>query len=311
LNTLSGQEGPKDRAVDGCAVLAQACFNPARACIRRTAMRGCSPPTGLQTREADAARHTLLYDGIERNLSMTVALSVVVPVKDEAENVVPLAREIANAVGQSESVEIIFVDDGSSDATPEVLKSLKAEIPALRVIRHAGNMGQSRAVRTGVRAARAGVIVNLDGDGQNDPADIPKLLALFHDNAEAQNIGLVSGVRVKRRDSLKKRLASRLANGFRRWMLNDGATDVGCGLKAFRRDAFFALPYFDHMHRYMVALMLREGYEVRFVEVNHRPRVHGRSKYGVWDRLVVGIHDLIGVRWLQQRSRGSGASKEI
>jgi dolichol-phosphate mannosyltransferase len=241
---------------------------------------------------------------------MTVALSVVVPVKDEAENVVPLAREIAHIVGR-QSVEIIFVDDGSTDGTLASLGQLKTELPSLRVISHGGNAGQSRALRTGVRAARAGLVVTLDGDGQNDPADIPKILAPFHADPDAERIGMVSGVRVARQDTATKRIASRLANRLRRGLLHDGAADVGCGLKAFRRDAYLALPYFDHMHRYLVALMLRENLEVRFVNVGHRPRLHGRSKYGVWDRFVVGIHDLIGVRWLQGRFRGAIEPKEL
>jgi dolichol-phosphate mannosyltransferase len=266
-------------------------------------------PSHPQASGGDNARHTLLYDGIERNNDMTVTLSVVVPVKDEAENVEPLAREIAAAVARDDSVEIIFVDDGSSDATPAILKSLKASLPCLRVIQHGGNLGQSRALRTGVRAARGAIIVTLDGDGQNDPRDIPKILAQFQEAPD--RIGLVSGVRAQRRDTFKKRMASRLANGFRRRMLHDGATDVGCGLKAIRRDLFLALPYFDHMHRYLVALTQREGYEVRFVEVNDRPRVHGKSKYGVIDRLIVGISDVFAVRWLQRRFRGPDEPKEI
>jgi len=263
----------------------------------------------LKVRDVDKAKRTLFYDEFERNNRMAVTLSVVVPVKDEAENVEPLATEIAGVVARDDSVEIIFVDDGSSDATPAVLKSLKSALPCLRVIQHGRNLGQSRALRTGVRAARGGLIVTLDGDGQNDPGDIPKLLAEF--GSSPDRVGLVSGVRAERRDSVKKRFASRLANRFRRWMLNDGATDVGCGLKAFRRDAFLALPYFDHMHRYLVALMLREGYEVRFVEVGDRPRLHGKSKYGVLDRLVVGISDVFGARWLQMRFRGPDESKEV
>ena len=238
-----------------------------------------------------------------------VTISVVVPVKDEVGNVEPLAHEIAEAVARDEQVEILFVDDGSSDGTSERLKSLKEAIPCLRVIRHERNLGQSRALRTGVRAARGALVVTLDGDGQNDPGDIPKLLAEFQ--KEPQHIGLVSGVRVNRRDPLEKRLASRFANNFRRRMLNDGATDTGCGLKVFRRDAFLDLPYFDHMHRYLAALMLREGYEVRFVPVNHRPRLHGRSKYGVLDRLAVGISDVLGVRWLMNRHRGKAETREI
>ena len=242
---------------------------------------------------------------------MAVALSVVVPVKDEAENVGPLAREIADAVRHDASVEIIFVDDGSADDTAARLKQLQADIPSLRVIQHGRNAGQSRALRSGVRAARGGLIVTLDGDGQNDPADIARVLAPFHAEGDSTQIGMVSGVRVKRKDPLVKRLVSRLANRFRIRMLHDGATDVGCGLKAFRRDAFLALPYFDHMHRYLAALMLREGYEVRFVDVGHRPRLHGYSKYGVWDRFAVSIEDIFGVLWLKKRFRGAVETKEL
>jgi dolichol-phosphate mannosyltransferase len=267
-------------------------------------------PFGLRKWGFASRSTTLLHDGIERNISMQVALSVVVPVKDEAENIAPLAREIASVIGASGAAEMVFVDDGSSDATARTLTDLKGAMPQLRVIQHGRNMGQSRAVRTGVRAAHGDLIVVLDGDGQNDPADIPRLLAEFRDT-NSPRLGLVQGQRATRQDSAQKRIASRLANRIRRRILKDGADDVGCGLKAFRRDAFLALPYFDHMHRYMVALMLREGFEVRFVEVSHRPRLHGRSKYGVWDRLVVGITDLIGVRWLQRRHRGVVQTEEL
>jgi dolichol-phosphate mannosyltransferase len=259
----------------------------------------------------EPAPRTLFYDGIERNLSMAVALSVVVPVKDEAENVGPLAREIAAAIAHEPTSEIIFIDDGSTDATGDVLKSLKGELPNLRVIQHGRNLGQSRGIRTGVRAARADIIVTLDGDGQNDPADIGKLLAILRDGPDAHLIGLVSGVRAKRRDTFSRRFASRLANRIRAALLNDGAADTGCGLKAFRRDAFLALPYFDHLHRYLITLMIREGYDVRFVEVNHRPRQHGRSKYTNFNRMLVGITDLMGVRWLQRRFRGPAEAREI
>jgi dolichol-phosphate mannosyltransferase len=238
---------------------------------------------------------------------MTVALSVVVPVKDEAENVAPLAREIAAAVA-GENAEIIFVDDGSVDGTAEALRALKAEIPSLRVLQHGRNLGQSRGIRTGVRAARSEIIVTLDGDGQNDPADIPKLLALLR---QSPGPGLVSGVRAKRKDTASRRVASRLANAIRQGLLKDGATDTGCGLKAFHREAFLALPYFDHLHRYIITLMLRESYEVRFIEVNHRPRAHGTSKYTNLGRMLVGFNDLLGVRWLQRRYRGRTEAREI
>jgi dolichol-phosphate mannosyltransferase len=238
---------------------------------------------------------------------MSVALSVVVPVKDEAANVGPLAREIAAALAPEAPHEIIFIDDGSSDGTVEALVALKAEIPALRVLRHPRNLGQSRGIRSGAQAARGGIIITLDGDGQNDPADIPKLLRVLEAQPE---VGLVSGVRTKRKDTASRRLASRLGNGFRNWILKDGATDTGCGLKAFRRDLFLAMPYFDHIHRYLIALTLREGWQVRFVPVNHRPRTAGQSKYTNFGRLLVSIQDLLGVRWLLARHRGRAQVEE-
>lgn len=259
----------------------------------------------------EPAPQTLFYDGIERNLSMAVAVSVVVPVKDEAENVVPLAREIAAAIAHEPSSEIIFIDDGSSDGTAVALSALKSELPNLRVIQHGRNLGQSRGIRTGVRAANSDIIVTLDGDGQNDPADIPKLLSVLRDGADASHIGLVSGVRARRQDNFSRRLASRFANRIRAGLLNDGAVDTGCGLKAFRRDAFLALPYFDHLHRFLITLMIREGYDVRFVEVKHRARMHGTSKYTNFGRMLVGVSDLLGVRWLQRRFRGPTEAKEI
>ena len=240
---------------------------------------------------------------------MAVTLTVVVPVKDEAENIAPLAREIATAVAPYGETEIIFVDDGSSDGTPERLLALKAEIPSLRVISHAANRGQSRAVRSGVLAARGHLIVTLDGDGQNDPADIPKLLAKFQEAGDT--LGLVGGVRAKRQDTVSRRLASRIANRIRQSLLHDGAADSGCGLKAFRREAFLALPYFDHLHRFLITMMIREGYDVAFVDVHHRPRLHGQSKYTNWKRMLVGIDDLMGVRWLQRRMRGKTEAREL
>ncbi len=238
-----------------------------------------------------------------------VELSVVVPVKDEAGNVAPLAREIAAALKHEAAYEIVFVDDGSTDATAAELIALKPELP-LRVLGHAHNLGQSRAIRTGVRAAKGVIVVTLDGDGQNDPADIPKLLSLFRESAANPHLGMVAGERAKRQDVWRKRAASRLGNAIRRTLLNDTAKDTGCGLKVFRREAFLALPYFDHMHRYLITLMLREGYEVRFIPVNHRPRGTGRSKYGVLDRLAVGFSDLAGVIWLKRRHRGHDTPKE-
>jgi dolichol-phosphate mannosyltransferase len=239
--------------------------------------------------------------------AISAAISVVVPVKDEAGNVGPLAREIAAALA-GESHEILFVDDGSTDGTAAALQALKGEIPQLRALRHGRNLGQSRGIRTGVQAARGEIIVTLDGDGQNDPADIPKLLSALRVEPD---VAMVSGVRVKRQDSTSRRWASRLGNGFRSALLGDGATDTGCGLKVFRRTVFLDLPYFDHIHRFLIALVLREGWQVRYVPVNHRPRLTGTSKYTNFGRLLVGVQDLLGVRWLQRRYRGRAEIREL
>jgi dolichol-phosphate mannosyltransferase len=240
-------------------------------------------------------------------LSGGIALSVVVPVKDEAGNVAPLVREIAAALTGGEH-EILFVDDGSTDGTAAALTALKSEIPQLRVLRHGRNLGQSRGIRTGVQAARGDIIVTLDGDGQNDPADIPKLLEALRAQPD---VAMVSGIRVKRQDSASRRLASRLGNRFRSALLGDGATDTGCGLKAFRRAVFLDLPYFDHLHRFLIAMVLREGWKVTYVPVNHRPRLTGTSKYTNFGRLLVSIQDLLGVRWLQRRYRGRAETREL
>ena len=237
-----------------------------------------------------------------------MSVSVVIPVKDEAENVGPLAREIAAALGGEAGHEILFIDDGSTDGTAEALAALKRDIPGLRALSHPRNLGQSRGIRTGVLAAKGDIIVTLDGDGQNDPADIPALLKLLRSDGA---LGLVSGVRVKRQDSASRKAASRLGNGFRQWLLKDGAVDTGCGLKAFRRQAFLELPYFDHIHRYLIALIRRDGWGVAFVPVGHRPRRAGRSKYTNWGRLLVSVEDLMGVRWLMRRHRGRAEAKEL
>jgi glycosyltransferase involved in cell wall biosynthesis len=243
---------------------------------------------------------------------MSIAISAVVPVKDEAGNVAPLAREIDAALkplaGAMGAYEIIFVDDGSADATAAELTALRAEIPALRVLRHIRNLGQSRGIRTGVEAAKGATIVTLDGDGQNDPGDIPKLLAALKNDA---GLAMVSGVRVKRRDTASRRLASRLGNGLRNLFLKDGAVDTGCGLKVFRREAYLALPYFDHQHRYLIALMRRDGWGVGFVPVGHRARGTGRSKYTNLGRLLVSVNDLLGVRWLIKRHKGPSGAQEL
>jgi glycosyltransferase involved in cell wall biosynthesis len=238
---------------------------------------------------------------------MQPVFSVVVPVFDEEGAAPELAREIAAAFA-GHAYELIFVDDCSRDGTRAALTALAGEIPALRILAHGRNAGQSRAVRTGVLAARAPIVVTLDGDGQNDPADAPRLaqrLAAGH-----AGLGLVGGVRVKRQDSRAKRIASRLANGIRQSLLKDSAADTGCGLKAFRREAFLRLPYFDHIHRFLPALMLREGYEVAFEPVGHRPRQAGRSKYTNLGRLWASMSDLWGVVWLNSRARRPGEITE-
>jgi len=235
-------------------------------------------------------------------------ISVVVPVFDEEGAAPALVREIAAAF-KGRSFEVVFVDDASRDGTRAVLKALSAEIPELRVIGHRTNAGQSRAIRTGILAARGDVIVTLDGDGQNDPADGPGLVDALA--AGPPELAMVGGERVKRRDTWAKRIASRIGNGARKRLLHDTANDTGCGLKAFRREAFLRLPYFDHIHRYLPALMLREGYEVAFQPVNHRHRQTGRSKYTNFGRLMASLSDLFGVMWLQSRARNPQGADEL
>lgn len=226
-------------------------------------------------------------------------LSVVVPVRDEADNIEPLLAEIHAALG-ARDFEVVYVDDGSTDATPARLAAARARHPRLRVIRHRRSAGQSAGLLTGIRAAHGMWIATLDGDGQNDPADIPALLARAQ-SADAP--ALVAGLRARRRDTALKRVSSRIANGVRGRLLGDRTPDTGCGLKVFRRETFLRLPAFDHMHRFLPALVQRDGGRVENVPVNHRPRAAGRSKYGVMNRLWVGIVDLFGVMWLQRRAQ--------
>ena len=229
------------------------------------------------------------------------AVSVVVPVRNEAGNLAPLVAEIAAALGNGVSFEVIYVNDGSTDRTEAELMELMASRPWLRQIKHQLSCGQSAAVRTGVSHARANVVATLDGDGQNDPAFIPALFKVLA--AGKPGVGLVAGQRTGRQATGFKKFQSRLANGVRSAVLRDGTRDTGCGLKAFRRDLFLALPYFDGLHRFLPALMRREGYDVAYVDVVDRPRHSGTSNYGMWDRLWIGILDLLGVWWLIRRRR--------
>jgi dolichol-phosphate mannosyltransferase len=228
-------------------------------------------------------------------------LAVVVPVHNEAGNIAPLIAEIRQSLDGRYDYEIVYVDDASSDSTAaELAQAASRRNPAVRVITHTLRSGQSAAVWTGVKAARAPVIATLDGDGQNDPADIPKLLGHL-DKAGDKTLLLVAGHRARRRDTWVKRLSSRIANGVRARLLGDDTPDTGCGLKVFARAAFLDMPRFDHMHRFLPALMLRRGGAVISVEVNHRARRRGTSNYGVFDRLGVGLVDLLGVMWLLRR----------
>ena len=233
---------------------------------------------------------------------MTLKLSVVVPVHNENENLRPLIEEIEAAVAASTDHEIIYVDDGSTDDTLARLQSLKQEFPRLRVLRHQTCCGQSTALRTGIQAAKGPVIATLDGDGQNDPANIPAMLTAWQELKQQSDTALVAGYRRNRKDTGWRKFSSRFANRIRAGLLRDETPDTGCGLKLFDRDLFLAMPYFDHMHRFLPALAQRAGSRVISVEVNHRPRTRGQSKYGTWHRLWVGIWDLLGVMWLQRRA---------
>jgi dolichol-phosphate mannosyltransferase len=238
----------------------------------------------------------------------TPHLSVVVPVYNERDNVAPLVNEVTAALRGLVAFEIVYVDDHSRDDTLAVLQNLKATVPELRVLHHVNQSGQSTAVRTGVKAARGEWIATLDGDGQNDPADIPKLLEKRE--ASSVEVKLFAGWRVNRQDTGSKRWASKVANAIRSRMLRDSTPDTGCGIKLFEREAFLDLPYFDHMHRYLPALMQRAGWKTISVPVNHRHRASGVSKYNNLNRALVGLRDLRGVAWLIVRSKRT-AVKEL
>lgn len=226
--------------------------------------------------------------------------TVVAPMLNEADSVAPLAREIAAACDPIGPFEAIFVNDGSTDCTAERIAELRAEFPWLREVRHASPCGQSAAVRSGVIAARGPFVCTIDGDTQNPPAEIPRLVAPLL-AGDRPRLGLVAGQRIDRQDSASKKLASRLANRLRAGLLRDDTRDTGCGLKAFPRSVFLDLPFFDHLHRYLPALVRREGYEIALVDVSHRARPAGTSKYSNLGRALVGVTDLFGVWWLLRR----------
>ena len=237
------------------------------------------------------------------------AVSIVVPVRNEADNVAPLIAEIAGALDGRWIYEIIYVNDGSTDATAERLVAAMKQRANLRQIRHTTSSGQSAAVRSGVRAARGAIVATLDGDGQNNPAFLPDLISAIEKGGE--HVGLAAGQRVGRKDTGFKKLQSRIANSARKAILRDGTRDTGCGLKAFRREVFLAMPYFDGLHRFLPALVRREGYEIAYVDVIDRPRHSGVSNYGFFDRLWIGIMDLAGVWWLIRRKKPTPVTTEV
>lgn len=239
----------------------------------------------------------------------TVAVSIVVPVRNEAENVSPLIAEITAALDGRLSYEIIYVNDGSTDATGERLAAAMKECCNVRQIRHATSAGQSAAVRSGVRAARGAIVATLDGDGQNNPAFLLDLIAAVENGGE--RIGLAIGQRVGRKDTGFKKLQSRIANRVRNAILRDGTRDTGCGLKAFRREVFLMMPYFDGVHRFLPALVRREGYDITHIDVIDRPRHSGVSNYGFFDRLWIGLMDLAGVWWLIRRKKPTPLAAEV
>jgi dolichol-phosphate mannosyltransferase len=261
------------------------------------------PPALVAAPSGDALAGEIPVEAPPRAVLPTPPLlSVVVPVRNEGPNIAPLVAEIGAALGDSIAHEIVYVDDGSVDDTPAALRLAVAQGAPLRHLRHRVSCGQSAAVVTGVKAARGTWIATLDGDGQNDPADIPRLLAraLAEADATGRRV-MVAGHRVQRRDSAVKRVTSRLANRIRARLLGDATPDTGCGLKVFPRALFLDLPHFDHMHRFLPALVLRQGGVVVSEPVGHRPRLRGRSNYGTLDRLAVSLLDLVGVAWLQRR----------
>lgn len=230
-------------------------------------------------------------------------ITIVVPIYNEAENIEPLVQEIFESAKNTPISEVIYVDDASTDTSPDILKKLQTQFPALRAIRHKKNAGQSAALWTGIKAAGNEIIVTLDGDGQNPPADIKKLWDTYNEHKTNQPRLAILGERTKRNDNWIRRFSSRFANTLRAGLLKDQTKDTGCSLKLFERKEYLNLPYFDHMHRFLPALFIRENIALVHIGVSHRPRMHGTSKYGTLDRALVGITDILGVLWLQKRSR--------
>lgn len=233
-------------------------------------------------------------------------ISIVIPMKNEADNIGPLIKDILK-VCEGDDIEIIAVDDASTDHSADVVREVMASHDNVRLLRHNVSAGQSAAIHSGVVAARGEIVATLDGDGQNPPSELPRLYAPFLDDRASMDLGLVAGQRVKRQDSWSKRYASKFANGLRGWALNDGTRDTGCGFKAFRRYAFLTLPYFNHMHRFLPALFKRDGWEIVLVDVSHQPRLAGKSNYSNWQRALVGAVDLLGVMWLLRRRKSAKA----
>src|SRR6516225_1741547 len=225
----------------------------------------------------------------------SVSLSLVIPLYNEEENVLPLVEQLHAALaGWSGPLEILLVDDGSTDQTLSLLRKAQEADPRVRIIHFRRNLGQTAAMAAGFRLAKGWAVVTLDGDLQNDPADIPRLVEMLND------WDAVCGIRTRRKDGPWKRLSSRIGNGFRNWATNDDIADTGCTLKAYRRECLQGLDLYVGMHRFLPTLLKMHGYRVTQVPVGHRPRLHGRTKYSTWGRLAKGLGDVLAVRWMKQ-----------